>query len=284
MELTCSGFELMFGDSIEAALGPEKSTELIRDSSRPGTGYMSSIADIITTLEQGLLRIRGIDACLRQASDAWADATNLLRTALEGSQDPDAEVLLAHCAATEQAFTQQSQLLVAVATTVEGVIRRLRGEPSAHQSRNAVPKALLFDSSDWLARVGRSIDPKTTKVTTGIGFDPAGNESVRLTSGRDDLALTAQERLSSSRQYPKPPGWRPGMLFAAAEHAETKHAVWMRTHGVTHTTVVINHPRVCGPPYGCEVAVRTILPRGWTMTVISSVTGQRWTLRGVSEE
>jgi hypothetical protein len=220
-----------------------------------------SIADVITTFDRALQRIRDVDACLQHASNVWTDATNLLRTVLEGSQDPGAEVLLAHCAATEQSFTQQSRLLVAAAASVEGVIRRLRGEPSAHQqSSNPVPKAPPFGSSNWLDWIGKGIDPKTTKVTTGIGFDPAGNERVRLTSGRDDLALAAQERLSSSRQYPKPPGWRSGMLFAAAEHAETKHAVWMRTQGVAHTTVVINHPRVCGPPYGCEVAVRTILP------------------------
>lgn len=170
---------------------------------------MSSIADVITALDRALLRIRDVDACLRHASDAWTDATNLLRMVLEGSQDPDAEILLGHCAATERAFTQQSRLLVAAAVNVEAVIRQLRGEPSAYQSRSTAPKAPPFGGSDWLARVGKGIDPKTTKVTTGIGFDPTGNELVRLTSGRDDLALTAQKRLSSSWQYPKPPAGGP---------------------------------------------------------------------------
>lgn len=245
---------------------------------------MSSITDVLASLDQVLLRVRDINACLENASNSWADAAGLLRTVLEGSQDPDAEALLAHSATTDQAFSELSALLVAAAANVEAAIRRLHGEPSANQSRTLDLEAPPFGGSEWAARVGKEIDPKTTKVTTGIGFDPAGNERVRIISGRDDLASAAQERLSASRQYPKPPGWRPGMLFAAAEHAETKHATWMRAQRLAHMTVVINHPRVCGPPYGCEVAVRTILPKGWTMTVISSVTGRRWTLRGVSEE
>lgn len=73
------------------------------------------------------------------------------------------------------------------------------------------------------------------------------------------------------------------MTLAAAQHAETKHALWMSRNNVRHLIVVINHPRVCQPPFGCEVAVRTILPRGSSMTVVSSTSGLRWELKGVRE-
>ncbi|MBB5154196.1 hypothetical protein BJ970_001730 [Saccharopolyspora phatthalungensis] len=38
---------------------------------------------------------------------------------------------------------------------------------------------------------------------------------------------------------------------------------------------------MCPKPNGCEVSVRCILPQGYSMTIISTVTGLKWSLKGV---
>lgn len=229
---------------------------------------MPSISEVVDTLKLVLRQIDQVAEHFRESRETWEESDSLLRTALTGSRDSDAEPLLAQFALIGVTLGEQRALLNHTAALINGIITRLIG----------------FGTPEWVAEVGQRIDPAKTKVTTGIGFDDQGKEHVRLASGRDDVSAAAQERLAASPQYPKPPGWRPGMLFAAAEHSETKHAIWMRAHGIRHLTVVINHPRLCGPPYGCEVAVRTLLPKGWTMNVVSSASGRTWTLRGVAEE
>lgn len=143
-----------------------------------------------------------------------------------------------------------------------------------------------FDTPEWLRRVSAKIDPSTTKVTTGLVFDSAGVHLRKVESGRDDLSRSAQAVLAQSQQFPKPPDWRPGDELTVADHVETKIAAWLRQTGISpgrqHVTVVINKDKPCGRPYGCQVAIRTILPRGSSLTVVSSVTGLRWTLKGVS--
>ncbi|RCW39185.1 nucleic acid/nucleotide deaminase of polymorphic system toxin [Halopolyspora algeriensis] len=140
-----------------------------------------------------------------------------------------------------------------------------------------------FGSPEWVAEVGRRIAPEEgTHVTTGIGFDDHGTEVGRIRSTEDHLAEQTYTFLADSVQFPKPLGWRVGDKLATVAHTETKFAMWMRQHGIRNLTVVINHRKVCGRPHGCQVAVRTILPRGSTMTVISSMSGIRWELKGVA--
>lgn len=192
---------------------------------------------------------------------------------------------LVHRAAVLQA--EAHHLTTALANLRDSLRRaatRVRTEHLSRYERLWTPGS--FVTPRWLAQVARKIDPKTTRVTTGLIFDSAGRHVKTVESGRDDLSRSAQAALSSSRQFPKPPGWRPGDEFAAADHVETKVAIWLTnlivSRGEQHLVVVINKNKPGGRPYGCQVAVRTILPAGTALTVVSSITGLRRTLKGVA--
>ncbi|WP_376775111.1 DddA-like double-stranded DNA deaminase toxin [Saccharopolyspora phatthalungensis] len=103
----------------------------------------------------------------------------------------------------------------------------------------------------------------------------------RCESGYDAERDQVQRELDDNSQFPKPPGWRPGSGFDTATHAEPKLALWMCQNGIEHVTVLINKDKVCPKPNGCEVSVRCILPQGYSMTIISTVTGLKWSLKGV---
>ncbi|WP_182546089.1 DddA-like double-stranded DNA deaminase toxin [Halosaccharopolyspora lacisalsi] len=136
-------------------------------------------------------------------------------------------------------------------------------------------------AQEWLTDVGGRISPEAgVHVTTGIGFDVHGSEVGSARSGRDRLAAAVSQHLRDTPRFPS--AGSPSGSFASSDHAETKYAMWMRENQVEHLTVVINKDVVCEPPPGCQRAVRAILSRGSSMTVLSSVCGLRWELRGVA--
>lgn len=62
--------------------------------------------------------------------------------------------------------------------------------------RRALRRAADFGTEEWFARAARKINPRTTKVTTGLVFDSAGNHLKTVESGRDELSRFAQDALT----------------------------------------------------------------------------------------
>jgi hypothetical protein len=104
------------------------------------------------------------------------------------------------------------------------------------------------------------------RVTTGRIFDAAGVavHAELQAGGVSDLVRATDAYL---RQYGAPINPK-AEYYPAAQHVEAQYAMWMRQNGITDATVIINKVGgVCGGMYGCDKAVKAILPRGSTMTV-----------------
>ncbi|WP_374202895.1 DddA-like double-stranded DNA deaminase toxin [Streptomyces sp. MBT84] len=109
-------------------------------------------------------------------------------------------------------------------------------------------------------------DLAAKRLTTGRIFDADGNIlRADITSGSSVWQRKAHEILDAS------PNIRPlknkGDKFWSEDHVETQFAAWMRESKTKNAHVYINNDYVCGGPHGCQLAVRAILPRGYTMTV-----------------
>jgi RHS repeat-associated protein len=104
------------------------------------------------------------------------------------------------------------------------------------------------------------------RVTTGRIFDSSGNaiHGEIEAGGNSDLVEATDAYL---RQHGAPINPR-AARYPASQHVETQYAMWMRQNGITDATVVMNNSEgVCGGVYGCQNAIRAILPEGSTMTV-----------------
>ncbi len=104
------------------------------------------------------------------------------------------------------------------------------------------------------------------RVTTGRIIDSSGNaisDDIEA-GGSSDLVSDTDSYL---REHGNPINPR-AAVYPAAQHVEAQYAMWMRQNGVTSATVVMNNSAgVCGGPYGCQGAIREILPVGSSMTV-----------------
>ncbi|MEV6947333.1 DddA-like double-stranded DNA deaminase toxin [Streptomyces sp. NPDC051172] len=104
------------------------------------------------------------------------------------------------------------------------------------------------------------------RVTTGRIFDSSGKEVFKeIEAGGGGALVDATDeylRKYGTAIHPK------AKYYPAAQHVESQYAMWMRQNGVTNATVVMNNAEgVCGGPYGCLRAVKTILPEGSRMTI-----------------
>jgi RHS repeat-associated protein len=104
------------------------------------------------------------------------------------------------------------------------------------------------------------------RVTTGQILDSSGKVISREieAGGSSDLVkqTDAYLRQNGAPLNPK------AEYYPASQHVEAQYAMWMRQKGVTDATVVINNAEgVCSGIYGCQAAVREILPEGSTMTI-----------------
>lgn len=109
--------------------------------------------------------------------------------------------------------------------------------------------------------------------TKGRIFDSSGRQIGNdVKSGSDSATSDIDKFLKDSPNIENTRA-RSGKLLnqPAATHVETKYAWWLRQQentGIKDVTVVINNAKgVCGYPFGCQSAVRAILPRGTTMRV-----------------
>ncbi|MFE9097640.1 DddA-like double-stranded DNA deaminase toxin [Streptomyces sp. NPDC007264] len=144
----------------------------------------------------------------------------------------------------------------------------------AYQAPSAL--AAIFGMREGgLPRTGlmRSVDVEgvlgelsSKRVTTGRIFDSSGNSIHReIEAGGSSHLVEATDiylRQHGAPIHPK------AARYPASQHVEAQYAMWMRQNKVTNATVVMNNAEgVCGGMYGCQSAVRSILPEGSTMTV-----------------
>nr|WSY52134.1 DNRLRE domain-containing protein [Streptomyces sp. NBC_00886] len=104
------------------------------------------------------------------------------------------------------------------------------------------------------------------RVTTGRIFDSEGNsiyDEIEA-GGNSDLVKETDAYLRENGAPINPRA----TYYPAAQHVESQYAMWMRENGIPSATVVMNNTEgVCGGMYGCQSAIKAILPEGSSMSV-----------------
>ncbi|SDK29726.1 SCP1.201-like deaminase [Actinopolyspora mzabensis] len=114
----------------------------------------------------------------------------------------------------------------------------------------------------WIDQVRERLPKYTGGQTTGLTYDQDGTELTE-SSGRDDESERARLTLHNSTVFPSfDPRGAPGVYT----HVETKYAQRMKERGQTYGVVILNKD-MCTGPQRCMIAVRAILPRGYTLVV-----------------
>ncbi|MEV1007137.1 DddA-like double-stranded DNA deaminase toxin [Streptomyces sp. NPDC049881] len=103
------------------------------------------------------------------------------------------------------------------------------------------------------------------RVTTGRIFDSSGRLHGEIQAGGDGNLVEATDAYLRRHGAPINPR---ATRYPASQHVESQFAMWMRQNGVREATVVMNNDAgVCGGMYGCQRAVRAILPAGSSVSV-----------------
>ena len=137
----------------------------------------------------------------------------------------------------------------------------------AHATSGDCPASVDAAEGDARWAAARWATLTDAKVTTGLFYDPDGNEH-QFTSGEDgDAGRVSQILRDVGVAFP-----RNATTHPAASHVETKAAARMRDTDVTTGIIVINNARgVRGgdtvSPYGCVNVLPAILPRAATLVV-----------------
>ncbi|SFE57780.1 SCP1.201-like deaminase [Actinopolyspora alba] len=295
----------------ERATG-RQATPFTRAETETQAGTVSSLEKLGEQLALVLTKLAESQTALARARHRIGESGQTLAAVVDEHTHPDLSAGIPAYREAWSTTTETSQTLVSVDKTIRTYMTSI-GAPGAEtagvpsddeasppmvatpssentaqpdQPHESTPE---FGSPQWLAAVGKRIPPSNNySPTRAIAFDDHGNEIMSLSSSTEqELGYAAQDFLTKSKQFP--PVSPPGSKIDSTDHAETKLAMWLRQQRergstITHMTVVINHPYVCGPPLGCQRAVRALLPREVTMTVVSAVSQREWPLKGVAPQ
>jgi len=236
---------------------------------------MPSVERVLGELTGALTGVREFRRCLQVGADLWADAVELLRSALTGSRDPEVESFLAWCSDVQRRFDERSRATAATECGIQSIINRLRGDgpsdptPTSPTRRAATPRPVVSPSGDhyperaaWAAHL---VDQPYSPIKSGVPVvgiaRVAGTDrtfTFRPGSGRwTEVAATRLAQLGA-------PNW----VRALDLHIEFQVAAWMVDSGYEDVELVINRES-CGERFGrgCHQAIRSFLPRGSRMSV-----------------
>jgi RHS repeat-associated protein len=166
----------------------------------------------------------------------------------------------------------QSPLAALLSGDLSETANRLSGEDCVPDESGLCPALTgTFDGSPLGGGLEKGMakaaaDLASVRPTAGRVFDSDGNILRKdVLSGRGywqrrvHAILDASSNIRPLRSEKDP--------FHSETHVETQVAAWMRDTKTRNVQIYINNDYICGGPHGCQLAVKAILPRGYSMTV-----------------
>ncbi|EWM16566.1 hypothetical protein KUTG_06870 [Kutzneria sp. 744] len=217
---------------------------------------VANLGDVLTALGQVAVTVESAGAHVNEATTTLSSAGATLTEALGGSSAPEAGQATEHMAIAINTTTGVEALLRAISTAVGTMVERIvapGGPPipsgaraarapvagRTHPTHTPVPPPSERDH-EWAARIRDQLTVwKQGRSTEALVFDTAGQDW-QVNSGVDaELTAAAEEAIETmiangevgaSANVATNSGERTAIRYAA-DHAETKAAVWAAASG-----------------------------------------------------
>lgn len=230
---------------------------------------MSSLEEVGHAIREALEKVTQLLSALRTAEEHAEGARDLLRTAGEGSSDPEWEQAVGAFDSAAGGINELVGFAQAAEASAGGYLKSLGVSegtapvPPAPSSEQAPPRRVPPSGSkehvDQLrGELPPPVRPGTGQKTHGRWFAQGTvNQVSPIVSGNDALSEKVVEQLRANGVRDIP---------VTVTHVEMKLAAHMTSEGISAATVVINN-YPCKGPAGCDTLVPRMLPDGSSLTV-----------------
>lgn len=236
-----------------------------------GGDCVSTLAEVIAGLRAVLGKTDEARHALNRAGELLDEATRNLTHAVAGSSDQEAAQAVDRLVQAHASIAATYRALVETENRLAGYLNRLTGGNTNHPAPTPGPPRapdLMTPTRERIERLRAELPPDIPPMDQRRPDEPrrrthgrwigSDGQARPVVSGEDEMyaeAIKAFPALGLRRGLPR-----------RASDVEMKLAAYMRNHGISSATVVINNTP-CPGPYGCDELVPVLLQEGYTLTV-----------------